>query len=197
MTAVFLLNGDQLQPDESYGLWNPRIPGVPTQPNGGDYPCVVFEMANSERMVEMLRKCELWLSDQTSVNVWIGVSYERTKVAGDRTGDRWWMGVARRDFDAITAGRPANLLANARWPSPVWLFSLPHGGRLSAFPNLAGPLDLVSTAQNAQWTIPINVITHPLQQIPPPLPPPAPQQMPPLILDPEDFRTFIERARRP
>jgi len=193
MADVMLLNGDQLQPDAAFRLWNPRIPGIATQPDGRDYPCVVFEMANSERMVDMLRKCELWLSDQTSVNVWIGVSYERTNVVGDRTGDRWWMGVARRDFNAIAAGRPANLPANALWPSPVWLFSLPHGGRITALAQVAGALLLVSTAQHAQWSVPINVITHPLQQIPPPLPPPAPQQMPPLILHPEDFRTYIER----
>ena len=194
---VVLLNGDRLQPDEAFRLWNPRIPGIPTQPNGQDYPCVVFEMANAERMVDMLRKGESWLSDQTSVNVWIAVSYERTNVVGDRTGDKWWMGVAMRDFNAIAAGRPANLPANALWPSPVWLFSLPHGGRIAALPHLDAALDLVSTAQHAQWTVPINVITHPLQQIPPPLPPPAPQQMPPLILHPEVFRTYIERNCRP
>ena len=197
MVDVVLLNGDQLQPDEAFRLWNPRIPGIPTQPNGQDYPCVVFEMANNERMVDILRKCESWLSDQTSVNVWIGVSYERTNVVGDRTADQWWMGVARRDFNAIAAGRPANLSPNALWPSPVWLFSLPHGGRITALPHLAGALDLVTTAQHAQWDVPINVITHPLQQIPPPLPPPAPQQMPPLSLHPEVFRSYIEHNRRP
>jgi|SRR5271156_940934 len=58
-------------------------PGIPTQPSGSDYPCLVFEMANTERMVDMLRKCELWLSDQTAVNLWIGVSYERNHVVGD------------------------------------------------------------------------------------------------------------------
>src|SRR5271156_95954 len=62
MADVVLLNGDQLQPDEAFRLWNPRIPGIATQPNGQDYPCVVFEMANSERMVDVLRRCELWLS---------------------------------------------------------------------------------------------------------------------------------------
>ena len=184
-------------PDEAFRLWNPRISGVPTQPTGEDYPCVVFEMANSERMIDMLHKCEMWLSDQTRVNVWIGVSYERTTVVGDRTGDRWWMGVARRDFNAIAAGRPANIPVNALWPPSIWLFSMPHAGRIPALPLLAGPLELCSTVQNVQWAIPIADITHPLLQIPPPLPPPSPQQFPPLILHPEVFRTYIVRNRRP
>jgi hypothetical protein len=50
-------------PDEAFRVWNPRIPGVTTQPTGVDYPCLVFEMAISERMVDMVHKCELWLSD--------------------------------------------------------------------------------------------------------------------------------------
>jgi hypothetical protein len=191
---ITLQNGDILQPDKSYTLENPRIP-LPTQPDGTDYPAIVFEMANTERLSDMLNKCRWWLSDQTSVNVWVGVKYERSRAAGDRAGDRWWMGVATRNVNPGI--KPANLPPDQPWPAPVWLSSLPHNGLIPALPILAGPLPLLSTVQNLQWTIPIATIIQPLAQIPPPLPPPANQQFPDLILHPDLFRGYILRYRKP
>jgi len=122
--------------------------------------------------------------------VWIGVSYQRNYIAGEGPRDEWWMGVARRDFDAMDEGIPFDWPENTLWPSPVWMYSLPHGGRLNAPPYFAGRLDLVTTAQHGNWRIPMHFLIHPLEEIPPELERPGPPQKA-LILSPEAFRTHI------
>jgi hypothetical protein len=117
-----------LLPDKAFRIVNPGIPGLPVQPGTGeDYPAVVFECAVTEGFNAMINKACRWLSDQTAVNVWVGVKYNRRT---NREDDRWWMGVARRDCGAIAAETPANLPAKEVWPKPVWIHCLPHNRSL-------------------------------------------------------------------
>ena len=187
-----MIGGGYLQPDISFRIINPQIPGISVQPTTGkDYPAIVFEMANTERFTDLLHKCHVWLSDKTNVNVWVGVKYERR---ANRAADQWWMGVSHRNFAAMAAGRPAHLAANALWPDPVWLHAMNHGGQILTLPLLNGPMDLCSTPQPGQWQVPLNIICHPTV-LPPPPPPAAP--FPPLTIIVDLYRDMIVNERLP
>lgn len=189
---VIHLNGDTLIPDKAFRIVNPRIPGRPVQPGTGeDYPAVVFEVAVTEGFTAMIKKANRWLSDQTAVNLWIGIKYNRR---ANRADDSWWMGVARRDFAAITAGRPANLGADEIWPKPVWIHSLPHNGTLDdGALQVPGDFLNVSDVRGDVWTVPLAVMCHPALElgVPPQHPP-----IPDLVISVDRFRINIEMYRR-
>jgi hypothetical protein len=108
---VIHLSGDTLIPDKAFRIVNPWIPGRPVQPGmGEDYLAVVFEVAVTEGFTAMINKANRWLSDQTAVNLWIGIKYNRR---ANRADDRSWMGVARHNFTAISGSDRPGLTYNS------------------------------------------------------------------------------------
>ena len=172
------------QPDSQF---RPRDQDPPNQFNSFQYqpgttslwPTIVVEVARTQSQPELIELMELYLSHQTQVNVFVGI-----KVFNDplnrRVPKRWWMGVYIRQINppAPSPALPGLLLP----PRPVCVGQLAHPHH-----------DLLTTPQNKQWMIPIDVLFFPIPIPPNPPSVPAgfifPQQG--LVLDVDQFREVV------
>jgi hypothetical protein len=172
------------QPDSQF---RPQDQNPPNQFNSFQYqpgttnlwPTIVVEIARTQSQPELIELMGFYLSPQTQVNVFVGI-----KVFNDplnrRVPKRWWMGVYIRQINppAPSRAHPGPLIH----PRPICVGQLAH-------PNY----DLLTTPQNKQWMIPIDVLFFPVPIPPNPSSVPAgfifPQQG--LVLDVDQFREVI------
>lgn len=96
-----------------------------------------------EEIKDLFARRDWYLSDNTNVNVWIGVKLFRN------TGT-WWMGVARRDF---TPSANQSHVSEKPWPPPIWVYQLPNEETGGYVP--------FSAPRDEKWNIPTEWIFHP------------------------------------
>ena len=108
------------------------------------WPSIMIDMGpEKEDIRDLFARRDWYLSNNTNVNVWIGVKLFRN------TGT-WWMGVARRDFTPIT-DQP-HVLEKTSLPS-IWISQLPN--------EETGGYVALSATRDEKWHIPTELIFHP------------------------------------
>ena len=99
------------RPDASYTIKPPHIPNprpgwMKLKPNGIVYPNIVVEIAvNNQSPTKLLNDCERYFSRNTSIRVWIGITYWRP-------GRKFWVGWAERR----PGGVGARMHTEMDWP---------------------------------------------------------------------------------
>jgi hypothetical protein len=96
-----------------------------------------------EEIEDLFARRDWYLSNNTGVNVWIGVKLFRN------TGT-WWMGVARRDFTPLAS--PSNI-SEKTWPPSIWISQLPNEETGGYVPLCA--------SRDEKWHIPTELIFYP------------------------------------
>jgi hypothetical protein len=94
-----------------------------------------------EDIQALLSRRDWYLSHNTGVNIWIGVKHFRES-------GLWWMGIARRDFDAVP---PA--VMSETWPPSIWMYQLPGVEY--------GEFESINTPRKEMWEIPSEMVFHP------------------------------------
>ena len=112
----------------------------------------------------------------SQINVFLGIKVYLDP-ANPGTFRRWWMGLYMRDIHSPnpTQANPGHLL-----PRPIRIGQLPHP-----------PHDLLTTVQNQQWVVPIDVLFYPI-----PFPPNPPSTPANFGLPAQGFVLDVDQLRR-
>ena len=165
------------RPDPNNALGNL----VQLQPNLNiPWPTIVLEVGNSESVSELIENRNKYLGHTTQVNVYVGVSYNRTV---SREMDSWCMCVAYRDINAPQPppGTPPE------YPVPIIV------GELQKTAGNRYPVVNLPIPQNASiWSVPTHLLFQP--EAVPVMDPPFP---PSFDVDIETFRQGIVKHRPP
>lgn len=137
---------------------------------------MVVEVARSQSRPELIKLMELYLSSQTQINVFLGIKV-CPDPANPHTCQRWWMGLYMRDIHSPnpTQANPGPLLP----PRPICIGQLPHPHH-----------DLLTTVQNQQWVVPIDVLFYPI-----PFPPNPPSTPANFVFPAQSFVLDVDQMR--
>ena len=125
-----------------------------------------------EEIKDLFTRRDWYLSNNTNVNVWIGVKLFRN------TGT-WWMGLARRDFTPLA--NQSHVLEKT-WPPPIWMFQLPA--------EETGGYVFLSAPRDEEWHIPTELLFHP--DTVPELKTPFPDSF---VVHVEEYRDILENPK--